>query len=261
MSARRTARPSFGAAGFTPAALLMVLAAGPASRFHEDFDGPRLHQQRWAVTRQGDCQESTVEVADGRLRLRMATIGTRDDTVKFHGVRTKQTFDLSCGVAVSFELDWNDQANGCYLIAGVYLCPTATEENPRDERNWLKFEYIGVPPGRNARALLAVKRNGHLRHIYTEGWPEKQRTGRKIGRQRVRIVLQGPLVQVWERGSGTDPGGSQSDPHGKLLFEGVRQMLAFERAYLYLQMSSHSNYPAREVFFDDVGLEALSSPR
>jgi len=61
----------------------------------------------------------------------------------------------------------------------------------------------------------------------------------------VRLVLEGPLLQVWERGSGVDA------PE-KLLFEIEQQTLPFEQAYIYLQMSSHSNYPAREVFFDEV---------
>jgi hypothetical protein len=209
----------------------------------DDFSGPALDQRRWHVTRQGDFQESTVDVVDGRLRLRMATIGTRDDTVKFHGVRSAQAFDISSGIAVSFELDWNDQANGSYLTAGMYLCPVATDGNPRDEENWLKLEYVGVPPGRNARALLATQQSGHLRHIYTEGWPDEQRTGRKIGRARARLVLEGPLLQVWE--------------NDELLFETEQQPLPFDQAYVYLQMSSHSNYPPRELFFDDVRVEAL----
>ena len=58
---------------------------------------------------------------------------------------------------------------------------------------------------------------------------------------RVRIALKDSMLQVWE--------------NGKLLFEIREQALPFDRAYLYLQMSSHSNYPAREVFFDDLKVE------
>lgn len=209
-----------------------------AGRLDESFSGPALDRGVWCVTRKNDFQESTIDVVDGRLRLRAATIGTRDDTVKFHGVRTREAFDLSAGAEVAFELDWNDQANGCYLTAGVYLCPTATDANPRDEENWLKFEYIGVPPGKNARALVAVQQQGRLRHLFTEGWPREQRTGRKIGRQRVRLALAGDRLEVWE--------------NDRLLFESDERAWGFSQAYLYLQMSSHSNYSPREVYFDNV---------
>jgi hypothetical protein len=87
--------------------------------------------------------------------------------------------------------------------------------------------------------LLARKEDGRLRQLYTEGWPHEQRSGRKIGLQRVRLAVQGGVLHVWENDS--------------LPFEGtgpVSEQLS--RAYLYLQMSSHSNYPAREVYFDNI---------
>ena len=54
----------------------------------DDFSGERLNPDLWRVTRKNDFQESKIDVVDGRLRLRAATIGTDDKTVKFHGVRT-----------------------------------------------------------------------------------------------------------------------------------------------------------------------------
>ena len=128
----------------------------------EEFATPPLARSVWAVTRQNDFQESTIDVVGlgkgargrgGRLRLRASTMGTDDRTVKYHGVRTTApVVDLRRPVEVSFALDWNEQANGCYLTAGIYLCPTPTDTNPRDEMDWLMVEYIGVPPGEE-RAL------------------------------------------------------------------------------------------------------------
>jgi len=216
------------------------VAPATVGAFSDTFDGPVLDEQAWRVTRENDFQESVIDVVNGRLRMRAATIGTDDRTVKFHGVRTRTSVvDFGKQPAVSFQLDWNNQANGCYLTAGVCLCSVATDTNPRNEADWLKIEYIGVPPGKNGRCLIASKTNGRLRHLFTEGWPKEQRTGREIGVLNLELRL-GPdrkLVVI---------------ENGKTLFETEDCGLAFEAAYVYLQMSSHSNYPPRELFFDEV---------
>ena len=210
----------------------------------ERFACPRLNDEVWKVTRQNDFQESTVDIkaapdGNGRLRLRAATIGTDDRTVKYHGIRTVQpAVDLGRTTEVSFELDWNRQTNGCYLRAGVYLCPVATDAGPCDARDWLKVEYVGVPPGKNARCLVASRTDGHLKLLFTEGWPREQRTGRRIGVQRVRLRIDARSLRLFE--------------NGKLLLELPEHKLAFTKAHLYVQMSSHSNYPPRELFFDNI---------
>ena len=139
----------------------------------------------------------------------------------------------------SFDLDWNNQSNGCYLTASLYLCPTVTNGNPRDENDWLKFEYVGVPPGRNARCVIASKSDGKVKYLYTEGWPE-QRTGRHIAHQRIKIILDAKNKSLKIIENGKEIYSSQS--HG----------LEFTSAYIYLQMSSHSNYHTRELYFDNV---------
>jgi hypothetical protein len=44
-----------------------------------------------------------------------------------------------------------------------------TNGNPGEEKDWLKFEYVGVPPGRNARGVVATKIAGKVKYLYTEG--------------------------------------------------------------------------------------------
>ncbi len=220
-----------------------ALAAPAEVILQERFEGQSLDEKVWRVTRKHDFQDWKVEVADGRLRLLAATIGTRPQTVKWLGVGTRQpVVDLSRPVEVEFELDWNRQRNGCYLTAGLYLCP-ASSDAPKEESDWLKVEYIGVPPGQNGRCELASRVGGRLRLLYTEGWPVKQRTGRPIGVQRVKLTIRDGVVELRE--------------NGKLLFDLPRLDLGFEKAYLYLQMSSHSNYPPRSVFFDNVVVRRL----
>jgi hypothetical protein len=55
--------------------------------FNENFSEGILNVERWQITREGDFEESTIDVYDHRLRLRANIIGTSDDTVKFHRVR------------------------------------------------------------------------------------------------------------------------------------------------------------------------------
>lgn len=110
----------------------------------------------------------------------------------------------------------------------------------------LVFQYVGVPPGQNARARLARVRNGHLRNLFTEGWPQEQRTGRIIGRQRVVLRLDAQSVEVFENGERL----RGPLPHG----------LPFRRAYLHLEVGSHSNYPPRVIFLDDVVVTESDAP-
>jgi len=203
----------------------------------DDFSQGQLVESKWERTRCNDFKTEAVDVVDGRLRLAASTVGTDDRTVKFHGVRSKEpVVDLSARAEISFELDWNKQANGCYMTAGAYVCPVAAQ-NPREQRSWVRLLYLGVPPGRNARCQVSAKVAGQEKLLLTEGWPQ-QRTGREIGLQRIQITLSRESIVVLENGTKIL---DASDLH-----------LDFDRAYLYLQHSSHSNYRLREVFFDNV---------
>lgn len=214
---------------------------------NENFSDGILNTQKWKITREGDFKESTIDVYDVdpsenfdfRLRLHTNTIGTNDTTVKFHGVRSVEKIDLSEGKEISFELGWNNQSNGAYLTGGVYISPDATDENPRNGNDWLKFEYIGVPPGLNARSVITAKVDGKTRLLYTEGWPEN-RTGRHIANQHVNIIIDNKSFKITENGAE--------------IFASLHD-LSFTSAYMYLQMSSHSNYPDREIYFDNIEID------
>ncbi|MBM4037209.1 MAG: hypothetical protein FJ290_01735 [Planctomycetes bacterium] len=214
---------------------------------------------KWIATRDGDFKEAIVDTVShlqfahgryvpiedatptrGRLRIRVGTVGTRDDTVKHLGIRTaKPVLDLTQGpLELSTEIDWNNQANGCYLQASLFLCPTSTDRTAEKEEDWLKFEYVGVPPGKNARAYLATRQTGNLRELHKEGWPQpdpKDRTGRPIAKQRVTLRLDRDTIAIIE--------------NGKPLFGPAPHGCDFQQAYLYLEVLSHSNYPPRELFF------------
>jgi hypothetical protein len=213
--------------------------------FYENFSSGVLNPQTWQITREGDFKESIIDVydvdpsenVDYRLRLGINTIGTRDDTVKFLGVKSVKKVNFSDGKEISFDLDWNNQSNGCYLTGSFYLCPNATSGNPENEKDWVKFEYVGVPPGQNARCVIANKVDGNIRLLYVEGWPE-ERTGRKIVDQHIKLILNDKSFKILE--------------NRKELYASQLHDLNFTSTYIYLQMSSHSNYPMRDIYFDNI---------
>jgi hypothetical protein len=228
-----------------PLQLASAPGAGSTSRWHEGFDEGRLDRARWSVTAEGDFKERTVDVVnvgrkdppDFRLRIRADTRGTRDDSVKFLGVRTVEKLPIRDGTRIEVTLDWNDQANGSYLSAGVIFTPETTNGNPLENRDWLKVEYVGVPPGRNGRLAVSESVGGRERALLDEGWPEANRSGRRISVQRLLLSFSGSALEIRENDRLLD-----SLPLGTDL----------QRVHLHLQVSSHSNYPPREVFFDDV---------
>ena len=200
---------------------------------------PTVGERGWEITSEGDFEERTVDTVGSRLRLRAATRGMRNELVKFLGLRRREEVRLPAGTRVSADLDWNRQANGSGLSAGLVLSPAVTSGNPLESADSLRVEYIGVPPGANARMVIAARKGGRERFHHTEGWPDAKREGRKIGLQRIEIVIEkGGAFRVLE--------------NGKDVYASGPDAISFDRAFVYLQMSTRSNYPPREVFFDNV---------
>jgi len=212
----------------------------------DDFQSGTLSVARWSTTFKNDFKEKVVDIFDVgkrgkndlRLRLVANTLGTNDETVKSLGVRSVREIDFVEPKTISFVLDWNDQANGSYLTASAYICPTLTDATPADESDWIKFEYVGVPPGHNARFQIVRRTKGSLRVLFDEGWPDKQRTGRKIEEVTAKIVIDRSALKMFE--------------NGIEIFSTPDHSLDLSKAYLYLQMNTHSNYPSRAVYFDNV---------
>jgi hypothetical protein len=200
-----------------------VALASPTSAeptgWAETFREGWLDPARWEVTAEGDFRDRDVDVldvkkrgvGDFRLRLRADTRGARDGTVKVLGVRGARKIPLGEATRISAELDWNEQANGSYLSAALVLAPTATSMNPLTSLDWVKVEYVGVPPGQNARLVVGVKVEGRERTVYAEGWPDTNRAGRNIALQQVMIAVRDRAFQVCENGQLVyDSGGTPS---------------------------------------------------
>jgi hypothetical protein len=244
---RRARRTALGAALL--AITLGGLAAAEPLRPVEDFREGGLDASRWQRTLDGDIWDWSVDVVDAgrpgapdfRLRLRADTRGARDDTVKHLGVRSARPVSLGDGSWISVQVHWGEQANASYLTAAVVLSPHATLGNPLQTPEWLQVAYVGVPPGRNARMIAAFRTRGRERTVFTEGWPDVNRGGRRIGVQEVSVRVRGASFEVWE--------GRQR------IWASRPGEISFGAGYLYLQMSSHSNYPARSVSFDDIRID------
>lgn len=206
---------------------------------HPDRPHPGgLDPDRWISTKEGDFRESLVKMEpEGRLRLRADTLGTRDDTVKALGIRSAKDYPLSPSFAAAARVDWNGQVNGSYLAASLVLSPEAGTGNPLAGADWVKIEYVGVPPGTNGRLQVVLRKSGRDRILHSEGWPEN-RSGRKLGLQHLRVSIIDGALHVVENGAAV-----LSTP---------AKTLAFPRAYVYFQLTSHSNFPAREVFIDQI---------
>lgn len=209
--------------------------------WNDAFDSGRLDPKRWIATSEADFEEKTIDVVNSRLRLRAATEGTDDSTVKFLGVRSARRFRFGTETRFRVDLDWNNQANGSYLTAGMILAPKSNGGNPLREADWLMVQYHGVPPGKNGRIEISMKNRGRQMTLFEEGWPERNREGRPISLQNIEVVIRGRAVEVWE--------------NGERIFQSKPDALLFDSAHIYLQMSTHSNYRARELFFDNVRVQ------
>ena len=194
----------------------------------------------WVKIISGDFAEANVDVIssplDGKLRLRANTLGTESHTVKFLGIRSREAFEIQDSSVISWVLDWNDQSNGSYLSAGLLLSPHAVETRPTDELDWLQVSYVGVPPGKNARLDIIGRFSGNRKTLFSDGWPSKNRLGRKIGLQNLELHISETGLELKENGDST----FQSE-----------QILNFEKIHVYLFLTSHSNYSSREVYFDN----------
>jgi hypothetical protein len=203
--------------------------------WNDDFSSGKLDPARWEEVVNGDFREKLIDVVDGRLRLRADTMSTDDRTVKSLGVRSKEP--LKAPATIAATLDWNKQANGSYLTAEMHLNWAGQANQPAA---CLKVQYIGVPPGKNGRAMILLETKDRPPSVvYDEGWPERQKEGRLIEVKKIKLVTRLDGIEFWE--------------DDKLLFNG-KLTLPPTPAHLSLLISSHSNYPAREIYFDDVSV-------
>lgn len=231
-------------------------AAGGCVPLSETFEGGVLRPDQWLFTSANEFRQRRQEVVrralggaiEHQLRLGGDTHGTDEATVKYVGIVHPRPLDLRAAreVDVEVQVDWNAQGGSTGVSAGVYLVPVLTWETPEREPDWLKFEYEGVGPHADPRAVLALRRQGHVKVIAAEGASTSRPRRRRTGPQAVRMALTGRGLRVFE--------------NGVLWHESADLELPFRSAYLYLQMSSRGNEGIGEVFFDDILVRTACDP-
>ena len=207
---------------------------------------------RWQRTSDGDFRIQSVEVlpsgadAGFRLRIEADTRGTRDDTVKHLGIASRCAIPLGPGARMQIRMDWGPPANGSHLAGSIVLSPHATTGDPGATADWLSIGYVGIPPGRNARLLVMARVKGVVRTLFEDVWPDANRQGRLVERAKIDVAWRGTSLEIRE--------------NGWLVHTGAAADVPFGSAHVYLQLASHSNFPARAVHFDSVrvGREATT---
>ena len=237
-------RAHLGVAGLLAA---LWVASAAASTWSEDFSSGRLDPARWQGTSDGDFRIQSLEVvpsaadAGFRLRIEADTRGTRDDTVKHLGIASRCAIPLGPGTRMQIRMDWGPPANGSYLAGSIVLSPHATTGDPSATADWLSIGYVGVPPGRNARLLVMARVTGLVRTLFEDGWPDANRQGRLVERAKIDVTWRGTLLEIRE--------------NDRLVHTAVAADAPFGSAHVYLQLSSHSNFPARAIHFESVRVE------
>ena len=229
---------------FGAALLASVVGGASAETWSEDFASGRLDPARWQRTLDGDFRMQSADVvasdagAGYRLRLVADTLGTRDDSIKHVGIVGRCAISLGSEATLRITIDWGPPANGSYMAAAVVLSPHAVADDPTATRDWLSVGYVGVPPGRNARLLVMASVDGVVSTLYADGWPDRNRQGRSIKRGEIDLTWQGSSLEIRE--------------NGQLVHAAAVTGALFNSVHVYLQLSSHSNYPARAVHFENL---------
>lgn len=207
----------------------------------ETFGTNLVNPLNWEIVRQGAFTRFSVEPSGAsRLKLGLETLGTPAGSEHLLGVRRREPLSMSRPLRISTELDWNHPANGSYLSAGLVLAGAESEGSPLEGPDWIKVEYVGVPPGKTGRLVVASRSAGVDRNPYLDGWPMPSKEGRALGVQRIELRVRDGGFEVWENG------------RVKVAWEGGR--VSMKSGYVYLYVASRSNYGLREVLFSPLTL-------
>lgn len=225
----------------------LARAGDPQTLLDEKFTAP-LDPTRWDQVRIADTKSDRIEAAGNKLVIALDTIGTDDATVKLRGVRSRDSFVVdAAGIRAETTIDWNAQANGCYLSAGLAFVPAEFDGDPSKAQESVIFEWVGVPPGKNVRPYLTRHKKGALIELYTEGWPQPKREDR-VGRAPAKSKI----------GVEVSTSGVRLTDGDKELFKGGEGLPA-GKYKLCLFVTGHSNYPERTVYFEGVTVSKLAA--
>ena len=177
-----------------------------------------------------------VHVEGEVVRLSLDTRGAAPHPLTVAALATQRPVPFA---RLSWTLDWQGVQNTSYLKTGVYLSPHRTDGDPAALPDWIRIEYVGVPPGDRWRYAIGERRDGGVvRFLDQAGWPAA-RGGRALA----------PVDAQWTLRDGTlqyaEATGVRSDVPAP----------PWPQIYVYVAASGHSNYPLRAVALRALHLE------
>ncbi len=190
----------------------------------------------WISFRVGDFRQSAIEI-DKTLRLAADTRGTPPGTWKHLGVRSAAPIPLREGTFLSISVEWPENSDTSSMSASIVLSPYAIPGDPRTSSEWIDVSSIGTGLAAGRLVVTSDVDGVSLTH-FSEETPRVDFAGRPASRQDVRITVSNRTIQIEE--------------DGWKLTETGPPALPSDQCFLYLMLSSDSNFPLREVQFSEL---------
>lgn len=222
------------AAGTKPAPSAAAKPAPSAALLFEDpLSGPSLSKLWTSRLTHLEPPEAPQRFEASALHLGLDTLKRKPGEISVNGLVHREALDWSEDpVTIRLGLDWLEQKNASYLSVGLLVVPEGLEpaSDPRlAERNLALF-FAGVPPGAQARRVVRLRKAKSTVWEDLEGWPERDKEGRSIGRVEVELTLSDDALRLRESG------------RPDVL---VKRPIGFSSGRLMLFVASQSNAPLR----------------
>ncbi|MBM64713.1 MAG: hypothetical protein CMH55_00585 [Myxococcales bacterium] len=161
------------------------------------------------------------------------TLKRKPGEMSVNGLVHREVLDWSEDpITIRVAMDWLEKKNASYLSVGLLLVPEGFDlaSDPRlAERNLALF-FAGVPPGAQARRVMRLRKAKSTVWEDLEGWPERGKEGRSIGRVEVELTISDDALRLRESG------------RPDVL---VKRPVGFSSGRLILFVASQSNAPLR----------------
>jgi hypothetical protein len=204
-------------------------------------------REEWAVSREGHPAAVMCDWTPDGLILGVDTKRTSaGDEVHAVLARTKRAIPVGAGLRFRARLDARPPENGSYRSAGLLVTADQAPSRALDAlRPAVRIEVVGVPPGNAARLSGSVLDDlPRSRSLFEDGWPAR-REGRAIEKVTLAIEVRRDSLVLFEDGRevGRAPRGFSGE------------------VFVVLYATSHANYPARPVVFEEVVVEPIEAGR
>lgn len=199
----------------------------------DSLKGPTLHSRWTQWLSQLDPKEAPARFEADGLQLGLDTLKRPSGQISVHAVAHGELMDWSEEPAtIHVEMDWLEAKNASYLQMGLLLVPEGVKNgsDPRLAERNVALVFVGVPPSVNGRRELRIRKASSTVWEDLEGWPEREREGRPLGRITIELVVSDDALRLREKG------------RPELV---AKHLIGFTKGRLLLFVSSQSNAPLR----------------